>query len=76
MLYRGNVSTTEEHPSRKSRLINTSAADAVFCCPWVNSSLGNAGKLIFGFAKKSMTGSKKVLTLMNHYGHCTSSETM
>ena len=63
MLYTGNLSTTEELLSRKSRLIDTSAADAVFCC--------SAGKLIpgkqlsLGFALKSMTGSKKVLTLMN-----------
>ena len=28
------------------------------------------------FALKSMTGSKKVLTLMNRYGHCASSETV
>ena len=29
-----------------------------------------------GFALKSMTGRKKVLTLMNRYGHCASSETV
>ena len=63
LLYTENLSTTEELLSRKSRLIDTSAADAVFFC--------SAGKLIpgkqlsLGFALKSMTGSKKVLTLMN-----------
>ena len=62
-LYTGKLSTTEELSSRKSRLIDSSAADAVFCC--------YAGKLIpgkqlsLGFSLKSMTGSKKVLTLMN-----------
>ena len=63
MLYTGNLSTTEELSSRKSRLIDFSAAEAVFCC--------SAGKLIpgkqlsLGFALKFMAGSKKVLTLMN-----------
>ena len=56
MLYTGNFSTTVELSSKKSRLINTSAADAVFCC--------SAGKLIFGkqlslgMTKTFMTGSK------------------
>ena len=74
MLYTGNLTTSEELSSRKSRLIDSSAADAVFCC--------STGKLIPGkhlsleFALKSMTGSKKVLTLMNRYGHCASSETV
>ena len=40
MLYTGNLSTTEELSSRKSRLIESSAADALFCC--------SAGKLIPG----------------------------
>ena len=63
MLYTGNLSTTEELSSRKSRLNDFSAAEAVFCC--------SAGKLIpgkqlpLGFALKFMAGSKKVLTLMN-----------
>ena len=66
MIYTGNISTTEELSPRKPRLNNSSAADTVFCC--------SAGKLIpgkqlsLGFALKSMTGSKKVLTLMNRYG--------
>ena len=74
MLYTGNFSTTVELSSKKSRLINTSAADAVFCC--------SMGKLIFGkqlslgMTKMSMTGGKKVLILMTHYGHCTSSKTV
>ena len=71
-LFTGNLSTTEELSSRKFRLINSSAADAVFWC--------SVGKLIpgkqlsLGFALNSMTGSKKVLTLMNCYGYCASSE--
>ena len=73
MLYTRNVSTTEELSSTKSRLTDSSAADAVFCC--------SAGKLpgkqlSLGFTLKSMISSKKVLTLMHHYGHCGSSETV
>ena len=40
LLYTGNLLTTEELSSRKSRLIDSSAADAVFWC--------SAGKLIPG----------------------------
>ena len=74
MLHMGNLSRIEELSSRKSWLIDSSAADAVFCC--------SAGKIIpgkqlsLGFTLKSMTGSKKVLTLMNRYGHCASNETV
>ena len=50
MLYTGNVSTTEEHLSKKSRLITTSVADAVFCC--------STRKLIFG--KQLSLGSPKI----------------
>lgn len=37
MIYTGNVSTTEEISSNKSRLVDSSASDAVFC-----SSTGNS----------------------------------
>ena len=62
-LYTVNLLTTEELSLRKSRQVDSSAADAIFCC--------SAGKLIpgkqlsLGFALKFMAGSKKVLTLMN-----------
>ena len=62
-LYTGKLSTTEELSSRKSRLIDSSAADAVFCC--YTGKLIPGKQLSLGFSLKSMTGSKKVLTLMN-----------
>ena len=74
MLYTGNHSTTEEILSTKSRLIDSSAVDIVFCC--FTDKLIPRKHLSLGFALKSMTGRKKVLTLMNRYGHCASSETV
>ena len=74
MLYTGNHSTTEELSSTKSRLIDSSAVDAVFYC--FADKLIPGKHLSLGFALKSMTGSKKVLTLMNRYGHCASNETV
>lgn len=70
MIYTGNVSTTEETSSNKSRLIDSSASDAVFCC-----STGNSWEqLSLGLGLKSMAESKIVLTLISHYRHCASSE--
>ena len=63
MLYTGNHSTTEELSSTKSRLIDSSAVDAVFYC--FADKLIPGKHLSLGFALKSMTGSKNVLTLMN-----------
>ena len=63
MLYTGNRLTTEEFSSRKSRLIDSSAAEAVFCSS--ASKLIPGKRLSLGFALKFMAGSKKVLTLMN-----------
>ena len=74
MLYKGNLSTNEELLPRKSQLINSSAADAVFHCS--TGKLIPGKQLSLGFALKPMGRSKKVLILMNHYGHCASSETV
>ena len=68
ILYKGNLSTNEELSSKKSRLIDFSAADAVFCCFAGKLILGK--QLSLGLALKAITRSKKVLTLMNEYGHC------
>ena len=68
----GSISTTEELSSRKSRLIDSS--DAAFCCLADNFIPGK--QLSLGFALTSVTGSKKVLILMNGYGRCASSETV
>ena len=74
LLYTGNLSETEELSSRISPVIVSSAADAVFCC--CAGKLTPGKELSLGFTLKSMTGSKKVLRLMNRYGHCASSETV
>ena len=74
MLYTGNLSTNEELSSKKSQLIDFSAADAVFCCLAGKLILGK--QLSLGLALKAITRSKKVLTLMNQYGHCASSKTV
>ena len=60
--------------ARKERLIQSSAADAVFAC---SGSKKLPGKhLGLGLALKSMTGSRNVVTLLNRYGHCTSNDTI
>ena len=74
LLYTENLSETEELSSRISPVIVSSAADAVFCC--CAGKLTPGKELSLGFTLKSMTGSKKVLRLMNRYGHCASSETV
>ena len=63
MLYTGNLLMTEELSSRKSRLIDSRAAEAAFCCS--TGKLIPGKQLSLGFALKFMPGSKKVLTLMN-----------
>ena len=67
LLYTGNLSETEETSSRISPVIVSSAAEAVFCCCAGKPTPGK--ELSLGFTLKSMTGSKKVLRLMNRYGH-------
>lgn len=68
-----NVWTTEKHSPKKYRWIDFSVADTVCWC--------STGKLIprkqlsLGLTLKSITESKKVLTLMNRYGHFVSSAT-
>ena len=60
--------------SRKTHLINSSSADAIFAC--------SGGKLIsgkdisLGLALKSMTGSKSVVSLFKRFGHCIGDETV
>ena len=69
LLYTGG---NDEVSKRKQRVIDSSAADAVF------SSTGGRlipGKhLALGLALKSMTGSKTVTKLVNRLGHCVSNE--
>ena len=57
---------------RKSRLINSSAADAVY--------LTSGGKIFRGkhislvLSLKSMTSNKAVVNVLNRFGHCVSNE--
>ena len=60
--------------SRKSRFVESSASDAVYSCS--KGKLLPGKYLSLGFAVKALTGSKYVVTLMNRYGRCASSETI
>ena len=60
--------------SRKSRFVESSASDAVYSCS--KGKLLPGKYLSLGFAVKALTGSKNVVTFMNRYGHCASSETI
>lgn len=70
-LYTGHV---KENSDRKRRLVESSAADAVFACS--GSKLLPGKHLSLGLALKSMTASKSVITLLNRHGHCASNETL
>ena len=65
MVCTGNLSTTGEYSSEKFRVIDFSAADAVFCCSV--SKLIPGKQFSLGFALKFVTGNKKVLILRNRY---------
>ena len=60
--------------SMKQRFVNSSAADAVYCCSGTKLLPGK--HISHALALKSMTGSKRVVTLEQRYGHCASSETV
>lgn len=72
-LYTGN-SATVELTSRKSRLIDSSAADTVYSCSGGRALPGK--HLALGLTLKSMTGSQTLVTLLNRFGHCASNETI
>ena len=57
---------------QKRRFVEVSSADAVFACS--NGKMVTGKQLSLGLSLKSMTGSKKVVTLLNLYGHCVSNE--
>ena len=58
---------------QRERFINSSAADAVYCCSGTKLIPGK--HIGLGLTLKSMTGSKNVVTLLQRNGHCCSSET-
>ena len=59
---------------RKKRLVASSAADAVYCAS--GSKLLPGKHVGLGLALKSLTGSKRVINLLNRNGHCASNETL
>ena len=59
---------------RKRRLVESSSADAVFCCS--GSQLLPGKHIRLGLALKSISGSQRVVKLMNRNGHCASDETL
>ena len=58
---------------QRKMFVDSSAADAVYCCSGTKMIPGK--HISLGLTLKSMTGSKRVLTLMQRNGHCCSSET-
>ena len=72
-LYTGSVSVTEV-TSRKTRLIESSCADALYACS--GSKLLPGKHLSLALAVKSLTGSHTAVTLLNRFGHCASNETI
>ena len=60
--------------AQRQRFIDSSAADAVYCCSGTKLLPGK--HISHALALKSMTGSKRVLTLEQRNGHCASSETV
>ena len=62
----GRVST------QKQRFIDSSSADAVYCCSGTKLLPGK--HITHALTLKSMTGSKRVVTLEQRNGHCASNE--
>ena len=58
----------------RRRLVQSSTADAVFNCS--GSKLLPGKHISLGLTLKSISGSKRVVNLMNRYGHCVSNETL
>ena len=54
--------------------MESSSADAVFCCS--NQHLLPGKQVSLGLTLKSMSGSKRIVQLVNRNGHCASSETL
>ena len=64
----GRVST------QKQRFIDSSSADAVYCCS--GTKLPPGKHITHTLTLKYMTGSKRVVTLEQRNGHCASNETV
>ena len=72
ILYTGSESGSCS--SRKTRLTNSSSTDAIFACS--GGKLMPGKHLSLGFALKSMTGSKSVVSLFNRFGQSIGDETV
>ena len=70
-LYNGDEGTVS---AQKQRFIDSSLADAVYCCSGTKFLLGK--HITYAVTLKSMTGIKRVVTLKKRNGHCTSNETI
>ena len=68
-LYTGDASNPS---NRKMRLVDSTAADMIYSCSGGKLLPGKHLSLAIGL--KSMTGSRKVTSLMNRFGHCASNE--
>lgn len=68
-LYTGTKCTTSTS-ERVERFIQSSADDAVFAS--TRGNLKPAKHLTVVLGMKSLTGSRKVVTLLNNFGHCIS----
>ena len=62
----GDISSGE----RVDRYIESAADDAVFCT--TRGKIKPAKHITLGLTMKSLTGSKKVITILNRLGHCVS----
>ena len=70
-LHNGDKGTVS---AQKQRFIDSSSADAVYCCSGTKLLPGK--HITHTITLKSVTGSKRVVTLEQCNGHCTSNETV
>ena len=70
-LYSGDEGTIS---AQKQRFIDSSSADAVYCCS--GTKLPPGKHITHTLTLKYMTGSKRVVTLEQRNGHCASNETV
>ena len=67
-------SRNKHNSKKKKRLVESSAADAVYCAS--GSRLLPGKHVGLGLALKSLTGSRRAINLLNRNGHCASNETL
>lgn len=67
-LYSGCSAVADDSSSRIVRFIESSAEDAIYIV--TRGQVKPAKHCLLGIGLKSITGSKKVLNILNHFGHC------